>query len=118
MTCPQSRHGEDEREAERERVSHYEQVLEAEHANCYGVPQFTFHWGTVTHIGIWACGGTRKDLPPVLVGITLQVPQPEPEEAWWCCIGPRPIFRNENAFGGEDYQTQVRSIPTNITRNM
>ena len=54
-----------------------------------------FEWGSVTHPGIWACGGGRQDLPPVLVGITLQVPQSVPEYAWWCYLGEIPLFENE-----------------------
>lgn len=79
-----------------------------------------FEWGYVTHPGIWACGGGRQDLPPVLVGITFQVPQREPEYAWWCYLGPRPEFENE--FNPDDkdkqYSEQVQSTPTRTTRNM
>lgn len=79
-----------------------------------------FEWGYVTHPGIWACGGGRQDIPPVLVGITFQVPQKEPEYAWWCYLGPRPEFENE--FDPEDkdkrYFDQCQAVPTQITRNM
>jgi hypothetical protein len=45
--------------------------------------------------GIWACGGGQQNIAPVLVGVTFQAPQSEPEFAWWCYIGPRPEFENE-----------------------
>ena len=84
-------------------------------------PQETkrFAWGVVTHPGIWACGGGREDLPPVLVGITFQVPQKEPEQAWWCYIGPRPEFENEFT-GAPDasYYQQSAAVPSKITANM
>lgn len=72
----------------------------AEHSKCYGKEKLRFEWSTVTHPGVWACGGGRSDLPPVLVGITFQVPQEESECAWWCYLGPRPNFENE--FDPED----------------
>jgi hypothetical protein len=79
-----------------------------------------FEWGYVTHPGVWACGGGRQDIPPVLVGITFQVPQKEPEYAWWCYLGPRPEFENE--FNPDDrdkrYFDQCQAVPTRITRNM
>lgn len=89
-------------------------------SNNLPVGKIKFEWGYVTHPGIWACGGGRQDLPPVLVGITFQVPQSEPEYAWWCYLGPRPDFENE--FDPEDknkqYIDQVQSTPTKITKNM
>jgi hypothetical protein len=88
------------------------------HKKCYGREYFVFEWGTVTHPGVWACGGGRQDLPPVLVGVTWQVPQPNPDCAWWCYIGPRPVFVNEMQDAGHDYQAQASAVPTNITKNM
>jgi hypothetical protein len=79
-----------------------------------------FEWGYVTHPGVWACGGGRQDIPPVLIGITFQVPQKEPEYAWWCYLGPRPEFENE--FDPEDkdrrYFDQCDAVPQRITKNM
>jgi hypothetical protein len=90
------------------------------HRKCYGKESFVFEWGTVTHPGVWACGGGRQDLPPVLVGVTWQVPQKDPEYAWWCYLGPRPEFANEFDADDKDkrYFQQCQSVPTNITRNM
>jgi len=83
--------------------------------------KYRFEWGYVSHPGIWACGGGRQDLPPVLVGITYQIPQKEPEYAWWCYLGPRPVFENElqpMRDDGEWYWHQCNAIPKNITNNM
>jgi len=92
-----------------------------EHNTSYGKPKFRFVWGRVTHPGVWACGGGRQDLPPVLIGVTFQVPQKEPEYAWWCYIGPRPEFENEfdpiRNDGGQ-YQEQCKAIPQRITNSM
>ena len=85
------------------------------------VEKFRFEWGYVTHPGIWACGGGRQDLPPVLVGITHQVPQKEPEYAWWCYLWPLPEFENELTPCREDggmYISQCEAVPTRITKNM
>jgi hypothetical protein len=81
---------------------------------------YRFEWGYVTHPGVWACGGGRQDLPPVLVGITFQVPQSQPEYAWWCYLGPRPVFENEFDADLKDkrYLEQCSAIPVRITQNM
>jgi hypothetical protein len=79
-----------------------------------------FEWGYVEHPGIWACGGGRQDIPPVLIGITFQVPQKEPEYAWWCYLGPRPEFENELDPKDKDkrYFDQCDAVPQRITKNM
>lgn len=82
-----------------------EAVETEHHFKAYGKTAFRFEWGAVTHPGVWACGGGRQDLPPVLVGISFQVPQEEPQHAWWCYIGPRPEFVNEMKQSVEDYST-------------
>lgn len=79
-----------------------------------------FEWGYVTHPGVWACGGGRQDIPPVLVGITFQVPQKDPEYAWWCYLGPRPEFENEFDPDDKDkrYFDQCQAVPQRVTKNM
>jgi hypothetical protein len=102
-------------------IANCKQASLCEHHASYGKPKFRFQWGYVTHPGVWACGGGRQDLPPVLVGVTFQVPQKEPEYAWWCYIGPRPVFENEfdpiREDGGQ-YHEQCKAIPQRITKNM
>ncbi len=96
------------------------QAYIGEHIACYGKPKLRFEWGTVTHPGVWACGGGRQDLPPVLLGITFQVPQKEPECAWWCYLGPIPVFENEYDSEDKDrrYFDQCQAVPQRITKNM
>ena len=98
----------------------FETMYKEHHTKCYGKPAFKFEWGYVTHPGVWACGGGRQDLPPVLIGVTFQVPQEEPEYAWWCYIGPRPEFENEFDPDNKDrgYKDQCEAVPKRITRNM
>jgi hypothetical protein len=55
-----------------------------------------------------------------LVGITFQVPQKEPQYAWWCYLGERPEFENEFDADDKDkdYFGQCQAVPKLITKNM
>jgi hypothetical protein len=80
-----------------------DQSYAAHHMVCYNKRKFHFEWGSVTHPGIWACGGGRKDLLPVFVGCAFLVPRHDEVEAWWAYIGPKPEFDNDfDASNSED----------------
>jgi hypothetical protein len=79
----------------RKNIINCERESQNHHFASYNKLKFRFEWGCVTHPGIWACGGGQQNIAPVLVGVTFQAPQSEPELAWWCYIGPRPEFENE-----------------------
>lgn len=95
----------------------------SEHHHHYNREKFHFNWGTIDHPGIWACGGGRKDLPPVCVGVTAQIPHPDKQEAWWAYIGPLPEFDNDwNALNAKDRgeyldQSTTTFDPEKFTRN-
>ena len=73
-------------------LENYEAITRLHHTNCYNVSKFTWKWGTIDHVGIWAYGGS--DAKPFFLDASFDVPKRECDkiEGWYCYIGPEPEF--------------------------
>jgi hypothetical protein len=74
----------------------FKRVEKEHHSTCYGVQEFEFFWGEADCPGIWAYGGPHKDAPPCLLWAKYLIPKKDKTPGWFCYIGPRPEFSNEN----------------------
>lgn len=73
-------------------LEEHEKASRQHHQDCYNRSYFKWEWGTVTHLGIWAFGGSVKEKPPFFKSAAFVVPQSDPVEGWICYIGPQPEF--------------------------
>lgn len=70
----------------------HEQAVREHHKDCYNKSYFKWEWQTVDHLGIWAFGGSDKNVNPHFISAEFMVPKRDKVPGWYCYIGPQPEF--------------------------